>query len=139
MAERLHTAFEYSGDDPERAVVRLHLWFPAEDLTTAAGLVREPVRRHDAASVELLPAGKHPADGYHAALLYALPTDMDDDRESTLRAVAATVARTLGSPEEEVRVEPGSGEPIAVAARMRQEREAPEPRVVTGRLRPSRW
>ncbi|GAB3545039.1 hypothetical protein GCM10027444_05930 [Actinopolyspora lacussalsi] len=131
-AGRVHTAFEHSGDDPEQAMVRLHLWLPAGDLSTAIGLVREPVRRHDAAFVELLPAGKLPEDGYHAALLYPAPEVANDDRPHTLRTVATAAARTLGLHAEEVNVEQCGDEPIAFVARPLVDSHLAEPRAVVG-------
>ncbi|MGJ7906663.1 hypothetical protein ACOQFL_09305 [Actinopolyspora sp. H202] len=129
-AERVHTTFEHSGDDPEQAMVRLHLWLPAGDLSTAIGLVREPVRRHDVAFVELLPAGKRPEDGYHAALLYPAPEVANDDRPHTLRTAATAAARHLGLHVEEVSVEQCGGESIASVARPLADSHLAEPRAV---------
>ncbi|SDK10706.1 hypothetical protein SAMN04487820_104267 [Actinopolyspora mzabensis] len=111
---RVHSVFPDVGNQPDEIVVRPQLWLAAADLTTAAGLIRQPLRELDGKALELLPAGARAEDGYHAALLGTVASDASTTREERMLAAVRDTARFFGIPEDSATVEQWPRESIGV-------------------------
>ncbi|MGJ7905945.1 hypothetical protein ACOQFL_05650 [Actinopolyspora sp. H202] len=111
---RVHSVFADAADQPDEVVVRLQLWLATADLTTAVGLIRQPLYEWDGNAVELLPAGARAEDGYHAALLGTGASDASATQEELVLSAGRDTARFFGIPEDSAIVEQWSRESIGV-------------------------
>ncbi|SFD80681.1 hypothetical protein SAMN04487819_103266 [Actinopolyspora alba] len=111
---RVHSVFADAGSQPDEVVVRTQLWLAAADLTTAVGLIRQPLYEWGGQAVELLPAGARAEDGYHAALLRTVASDASTNREERMLAAGRDTARFFGIPDDSAIVEQWPRESIGV-------------------------
>ncbi|SFT65263.1 hypothetical protein SAMN04487904_10595 [Actinopolyspora lacussalsi subsp. righensis] len=111
---RVHSVFADAADQPDEVVVRTQLWLAAADLTTAVGLLRQPLYEWGGQAVELLPAGARAEDGYHAALLGTVASGASTTREELVLAAGRDTARFFGIPEDSAIVEQWPRESIGV-------------------------